>query len=140
MNETILKATQDLGSLLRDSAEFDAMQKQEEIALADSDLQGLYREYSLLRQNMQQEEMESEPDHGAIEALTLEISRLEQTLSQNDSLAVLNKSREGFNRLMQEVNDVLENTLNPKQNSDEFEDGGCGSGGCAGCSGCGSSR
>ena len=140
MNETILKATQDLGSLLRDSAEFDAMQKQEEIALADSDLQGLYREYSLLRQNMQQEETESEPDHGAIEALTLEIGRLEQTLSQNDSLAVLNKSREGFNRLMQEVNDVLENTLNPKQESDEFEDGGCGSGGCAGCSGCGSSR
>lgn len=140
MNEAILKATQDLGSLLRDSAEFEAMQKQEEIALADTDLQGLYREYSLLRQNMQQEELESEPDHGAIDALRLEIDRIEQTLSQSDSLAVLNKSREGFSKMMQEVNDVLENTLNPKEELDEFDDGACGSGGCAGCSGCGSTR
>lgn len=137
MNEAILKATQDLGSLLRESTEFAAMQKQEEAALADTQLQSLYREYSLLRQNMQQEELESEPDHGAMDALRLEISRIEETLSQSDSLATLNKSREGFSHLMQEVNNILENTLNPKE---EHEESACGSGGCAGCSGCGTTR
>ena len=87
--------------------------------------------------NKQQEEMESEPDHGAIDALNMEITRLEEVLSQNSGLATLNKSREGFNQLMQEVNGVLEATLNPQE---EFEDGGCGAGGCAGCSGCGPER
>ena len=140
MNDAILKATQELGQLLRESAEFEAMQKQEESALADSDLQGLYREYSLTRQNKQQEEMESEPDHGAIDALDMEITRLEGELSQSSGLNTLNKSREGFNTLMQEVNGVLEATLNPQEESDEFEDGGCGAGGCAGCSGCGPER
>ena len=137
MNDAILKATQELGQLLRESAEFEAMQKQEDLALGDSDLQGLYREYSLTRQNKQGEEMASEPDHGAIDALNMEITRLEEVLSQNSGLATLNKSREGFNQLMQEVNGVLEATLNPQE---EFEDGGCAAGGCAGCSGCGPER
>lgn len=139
MNDAILKTTQELGQLLRESKEFEAMQKEEESALLDQELQGLYREYSLCRQNMQQEEMETEPDHGAIDALQMEIDRLQAELSQSDSLSTLNHAREGFSKLMQEVNSILEATLNPQ---DELEDSaeGCGPGGCAGCSGCGNSR
>ena len=140
MNDAILKATQELGFLLRESNEFEALKKQEETTLADSDLQGIYREYALARQNMQEEELQSDPDQGAIDSLLEEISRIEQNLSESDNLALLNKSREGFGQLMQEVNNVLEATLNPQEEADEFDDGGCASGGCAECGGCGSSR
>ncbi len=139
MNDTILAAAQQLGVLLRESEEFTIMQEKEVDALLDNELQGQYREYALARQNLQETEMQPERDEEAIDKFRMEISRLESELSQGETLTALNAARAGFDRLMQEVNTVLEDVLNPKDEEDEyFMGGGCGSsGGCAGCSGCG---
>ena len=93
---------------------------------------------TLSRQNLQEAEMQPERDEDAIEKLRMEITRLESELSQGETLNALNTARAGFDRLMQQVNSVLEEVLNPRDEEEEaFMGGGCGSaGGCAGCSGC----
>ena len=138
MNDAILTAAQNLGVLLRESEEFTLMQEKEVDALLDNELQGQYREYALSRQNLQEAEMQPERDEDAIEKLRMEITRLESELSQGETLNALNTARAGFDRLMQQVNSVLEEVLNPRDEEEEaFMGGGCGSsGGCAGCSGC----
>ena len=138
MNDAILTAAQNLGVLLRESEEFTLMQEKEVDALLDNELQGQYREYALSRQNLQEAEMQPERDEDAIEKLRMEITRLESELSQGETLNALNTARASFDRLMQQVNSVLEEVLNPRDEDEEaFMGGGCGSaGGCAGCSGC----
>ena len=138
MNDAILTAAQNLGVLLRESEEFTLMQEKEVDALLDNELQGQYREYALTRQNLQEAEIQPERDEDAIEKLRTEIARLESELSQGETLNALNTARASFDRLMQQVNSVLEEVLNPRDEEEEaFMGGGCGSaGGCAGCSGC----
>ena len=138
MNDAILTAAQNLGVLLRESEEFTLMQEKEVDALLENELQGQYREYALTRQNLQEAEMQPERDEDAIEKLRMEITRLESELSQGETLNALNTARASFDRLMQQVNSVLEEVLTPRDEAEEaFRGGGCGSaGGCAGGSGC----
>ncbi len=135
MNDAILQAAQNLGNLLRESEEFTAMQQKEVDALLDNDLQGLYREYALARQNLQEAQMQPQPDETAVDSLRSEVSRLEGELGEDRTLQALTASRNGFERLMQQVNGVLESILNPHDEEEEAF-GGCG-GSCAGCHGCG---
>lgn len=136
MNDAILQAAQNLGNLLRESEEFTAMQQKEVDALLDNDLQGLYREYALARQNLQEAQMQTPPDDTAVDSLRGEVSRLEGELGEDRTLQALTASRNEFERLMQQVNGVLESILNPHDEEEEAF-GGCGGGGCAGCHGCG---
>ncbi len=140
MNDSIFAAAQKLGQLLRESDEFTAMQEKEVDALLDNELQGQYREYAQARQALQEAQMQPEPDTAAIDTMRMDINKLEMELSQGETLTALNAAREGFDRLMQQVNSVLEDVLNPKDEEDEAAmAGGCGSGGgCSSCSGCGS--
>ncbi len=139
MNDAILSAAQQLGILLRESEEFTTMQEREVDALLDNELQGQYREYALARQSLQEAEMQPERDEDSIVQFRMEISRLESELSQGETLISLNTARAGFDRLMQQVNTVLEEVLNPKDEEEEaFMGAGCGTAsGCDGCSGCG---
>jgi len=135
MNDAILQAAQNLGNLLRESEEFTAMQEKEVDALLDNELQGQYREYAQARQNLQEAQLQNEQDTGAIEKIRQEITRLESELSQGATLKALTAARGEFQRLMQQVNGVIESILNP-QDEEEEAFGGCG-GSCAGCHGCG---
>ena len=134
MNEQIIQAALNLAQLIAQSAQYKLMQEFEQEALQDDALQAEYREYILLRQQMQEMTQEENADPDTMVDLDKQVRELETKLQNMDNMSQLNDAREAFSSLMDEVNVTLQSILSPK---DETEGSSCGSGGCAGCQGCG---
>lgn len=136
MNQEIQQAAWALAEEIAQSEEFLLMQQREDEALADEALQGQYREFLQLRQQLQEEASQKEPDKEKLGSLSADIERVQGLITGADSMVALNDAREAFSTLMERVNIEIQQVLHPDV---EDEEGGCGSaGGCAGCSGCGS--
>lgn len=136
METNIRLAAEALGQQLLASQAFIAMQEAEEAALEDTLLQEQYREYALLRQQLQELMAQESPDNEEIASLSADIDRVQNGLQAMDNMDRLNQARGDFNQLMEDVNAVLQGILVPQEDLDEdFQ--GCGGGGCAGCTGCG---
>ena len=136
MEANIRLAAEALGQQLLGSAAYTAMQEAEEAALEDSMLQEQYREYALLRSQLQELMAQESPDNEEIASLSADIDRVQNGLQAMDNMDRLNQARGEFSQLMEDVNMVLQGILAPQDDMDEdFQ--GCGGGGCAGCSGCG---
>lgn len=112
------------------------MQQAEEAALEDETLQEQYREYALLRQQLQELMTQENPNNDEIASLSADIDRVQNGLQAMDNMDRLNQARGDFSQLMEEVNMVLGSILSPQEEYDEDLQG-CGGGGCAGCTGCG---
>lgn len=134
MNEQIRQTAQQLAELITQSAQYTLMQEREHEALQDDALQAEYREYVLLRQQMQEMMQEENAQPDAMVDLDAQVKELEAKLQNMDNMSRLNEAREAFSSLMDDVNMELQSILAP---GDETEGSACGSGGCAGCQGCG---
>ena len=135
MNEQIRQAAQNLAQLIAQSAQYTLMQEREQEALKDDALQAEYREYVLLRQQMQEMTQEEDAAAETMVDLDAQIKEMEAKLQGMDNMSQLNDAREAFSSLMDEVNMELQGILAPE---DEMQGSSCASGGCAGCQGCGS--
>ena len=136
MNQEIQQAAWALAEEIAQSEEFNLMQQREDEALEDEALQGQYREFLQLRQQIQEEMGQDKPDQAKVAALTDDMERVQGLIQGMDSMMKLNDAREAFSTLMEMVNIEIQQVLHPDE--DDEEGGGCGSaGGCAGCSGCG---
>lgn len=135
MNEQIRQAAQNLAQLIAQSAQYTLMQEREQEALKDDALQAEYREYVLLRQQMQELTQEEDAAADTMVGLDARIKEMEAKLQNMDNMSQLNDAREAFSSLMDEVNMELQVILAPE---DEAQESSCASGGCAGCHGCGS--
>ncbi len=135
MNEQIRQAAQNLAQLIAQSAQYTLMQEREQEALKDDALQAEYREYVLLRQQMQEITQEEDAAAETMIDLDARIKEMEAKLQNMDNMSQLNDAREAFSSLMDEVNMELQGILAPE---DETQEPSCASGGCAGCHGCGS--
>lgn len=135
MNQEIQQAAWALAEEIALSPEFQTMQQREEEALEDEALQGQYREFLQLRQQIQEEAGLDQPDKEKLGTLSADLERVQGLIQGMDSMVALNDAREAFSTLMERVNIEIQQVLHP---DDDDEEGGCGSaGGCAGCSGCG---
>ena len=135
MNELIRQAAQTLAQMIAQSAQYTLMQEREQEALKDDALQAEYREYVLLRQQMQEMTQEEDAAAETMVDLDAQIKEMEAKLQNMDNMSQLNDAREAFSSLMDEVNMELQSILAPE---DEMQGSSCASGGCAGCQGCGS--
>lgn len=135
MNEQIRQAAQTLAQLIAQSAQYTLMQEREQEALSDDALQAEYREYVLLRQQLQEVTQEEDAPADTMVELDKQIREMEAKLQNMDNMSQLNDAREAFSSLMDEVNMELQSVLAPQE---EMQGSSCGSGGCAGCQGCGS--
>lgn len=135
MNEQIRQAAQNLAQLIAQSAQYTLMQEREQEALKDDALQAEYREYVLLRQQMQEMTQEEDTAADTMVGLDARIKEMEAKLQNMDNMSQLNDAREAFSSLMDEVNMELQVILAPE---DDAQESSCASGGCAGCHGCGS--
>ncbi len=136
MEQNVRLAAEALGQQLLNSEAYTAMQQAEEAALEDETLQEQYREYALLRQQLQELMTQENPNNDEIASLSADIDRVQNGLQAMDNMDRLNQARGDFSQLMEEVNMVLGSILSPQEEYDEDLQG-CGGGGCAGCTGCG---
>lgn len=128
--EQILEKARELGEMLAQSEEFTELGQLEEAAMADPDIEALYAQFADIREKQETLEMAEEADGVAADNLQRELDELEEQLSQRPEIKSLESARARFGMLMDQVNRVLQITL------EGGEADSCGEGGCAGCQGC----
>lgn len=133
MNEHIFELAIQLGEAIKESETFTKLNEIEERANSSEQLVRLSSEFDNLRYQMQELTMADNPDNEQISAITRRMSEIKRNMLDNADMKSLQKAREDFSNLMNEVNRQLQGVLNPESLNDGCA--GCG-GGCSSCSGC----
>lgn len=131
MSENVMEKAQALANALRFSPEFILMRAAEDAANQDEYLTNLYREYEQKRAEVEQIAVQDDPDYEDMKARTHELEELQAQYNDHPLAKAVKQSRNNFAAMMRQVNDTLQQALNPEGTKAR----GC-SGACSVCSGC----
>lgn len=131
MNE-VFKRTRLLGEALLESEEYKAVKAAETKAMASKEAAELVGKFIEKRSEMEQIMRSGEKDWAKVQRLTEEIDELKHAMDENEDLIALDRARDTFSDLINQINSVLHFIVSGETDSGEE---GC-SGNCAGCGGC----
>ena len=131
MSENVMQKAQALANALRFSPEFILMRAAEDAANQDEYLTGLYEKYESMRAEVEQLAAADEPDYEQMKEKTHALEELQAEYYDHPLAKAVKQSRSNFAAMMREVNDTLQQALNPEGTKAR----GC-SGACSTCSGC----
>ena len=129
--DMIFQKTRELGQAIAESEVYKRMKEIEERALQNEEAAQTMGQYLEKRTQIQTMLSEENPDPVAMKTLSDEMDQLQERLNMIDDIVELNRARNEFTELINQVNQVLQFivTGNMEQPS------GC-SGNCGSCSGC----
>ena len=134
MNEVFAK-TRELGEALMKSEEYAAMKQAEDIAMANSEAAELMARYLEHKSQLEELMHGDVPNPEAMAQHGQAMEELQRQLQENEDIVRLTQTREAFNSLISQVNQVLRFIITGQMDEDSPEEGGC-SGSCATCRGC----
>ena len=131
MSENVMRKAKALAEALRFSPEFILMRAAEDAANQDEYLTNIYQEYEQKRAEVEQLAVQDDPDYEAMKARTHELEELQAQYNDHPLAKAVKQSRNDFAAMMREVNNTLQQALNPEGTKAR----GC-NGACSTCSGC----
>ena len=131
MNE-VFQRTRLLGEALLESEEFKAVKQAEQKAMSNPEAAQTVGRFIELRGEMEDIMRADEKDWARVQSLTEEMDKCKRYMDQNEDLIALDKARNDFSELINQINSVLHYLVTGDMDSGE---GSC-SGDCAGCGGC----
>ena len=130
MSREIYDKIAELGQLVTQSNEYQAMKQAEKTGEADPALSACVAQYMGKRTLLEKETAKDDKDFDAIGELTRELDDISTRMYQLPAYAEMQQARKQFNALMQGIVEVLQNVVEP--------DVQCScSGNCESCGGCG---
>ena len=132
MNE-VFEKTRELGEALLRSEEYLAMKAAEEKALSNEEASKVVGRFLELRGQMETLMSDNEKDWAKVQAVTDEIEECKKKMGEIDDLIALDKARDDFGALINNINSVLHFIVSGTMENDE--EGGC-TGSCETCGGC----
>ena len=133
MNE-VFEKTRELGEALLNSEEFKAVKTAENIAMGDKEAAEVVGRYIELKSQMETLMSSAEKDWGEVQRVTYEINDCKEKMDSIDSLIALDRARDAFSELINQVNNVLRFIVTGEMAQEES---GC-TGSCSTCGGCSS--
>ena len=134
MNE-VFEKTRELGEALLRSDEYKKVKEAEERATANAEAAQVVGQFIEKRNEMQQLMSENDKDWEKVGKLSDEIEELKAKMDSIDDLIALDKARDKFGELINQINSVLHFIVTGEIESDDNEESGC-TGSCATCGGC----
>ena len=131
MSENVMQKAKALAEALRFSPEFILMRAAEDAANQDEYLTNIYQEYEQKRAEVEQLAVQDDPDYEDMKARTHELEELQAQYNDHPLAKAVKQSRNDFAAMMREVNNTLQQALNPEGTKAR----GC-NGACSTCSGC----
>ena len=131
MSENVMQKAKALAEALRFSPEFILMRAAEDAANQDEYLTNIYQEYDQKRAEVEQLAVQDDPDYEDMKARTHELEELQAQYNDHPLAKAVKQSRNDFAAMMREVNNTLQQALNPEGTKAR----GC-NGACSTCSRC----
>ncbi len=130
MNEVFDK-TRQLGEALLQSEEYKKVKAAEQKAMANEDAARAVGRFLELRGQMEEIMRASEKDWAKVQSISDEMNECRRFMDENEDLCALDKAREEFSELINQINGVLRFIVTGEMDDRD----GC-SGDCSGCGGC----
>lgn len=128
----VLEKAAELGRALCDSREYIEYEEARQLVDGDASASNLIDNYNYTETALMEMLDNGEESEERTEAYSDTLQDLREQILTNSSLARLAQAQSNFQYLMDQVNDIIGQYINPRE---EGENGGCG-GSCSGCQGC----
>lgn len=129
----VFEKTRELGEALLRSEEYLNMKQAEERALSNAEASHVVGRFLELRNEMETLMSDNEKDWAKVQSVADEIEQCKTKMGEIEDLQALDKARDDFGALINNINSVLHFIVSGTMENEE--DGGC-SGSCETCGGC----
>ncbi len=130
----VFEKTRELGDALMQSEEYIAMKAAEETAMANAEAAELMSRYLEHKSRLEEALHSGNPDPDEIARQGEAMETLKRQFQEVPDIMAMNRAREGFDRLINQVNQVLQFIITGEMGDPDSE-GGC-TGSCETCPGC----
>lgn len=126
---TVIEKANELGLMLKESAEFNRLQKAQEAQMADTDAQLMLMNYNKKRDELVARASKENITKDEMQAIRNEMEAEFNKLNQNAKIVEFIEAMQQFNEMMEQVNQIVTSYVYPKHSD------GC-NGSCDSCGGC----
>ncbi|MEE3427692.1 MAG: YlbF family regulator [Ruminococcus sp.] len=132
----IIDMTRELGKLLQQEDSYKNMRAAESKADADTELQGLIKDFNLKRLSVNVETQKTEKDGEKIAQLNKEMQKVYADIMANENMKAYNEAKQEFDKISGRVMTILQNCIAGEDPETTDFDASC-TGSCSTCGGCG---
>lgn len=132
----IIDMTRELGKLLQQEDSYKNMREAESKADADTELQGLIKDFNLKRLSVNVETQKTEKDGEKIAQLNKEMQKVYADIMANENMKAYNEAKQEFDKISGRVMTILQNCIAGEDPETTDFDASC-TGSCSTCGGCG---
>ncbi len=126
---TVVEKANELGLMLKESAEFKRLQKAQEAQMADTDSQLMLMNYNRKRDELVARASKENITKDEMQEIRNEMEAEFNKLNQNAKIVEFIEAMQQFNEMMEQVNQIVTSYVYPKHSD------GC-NGSCESCGGC----
>jgi cell fate (sporulation/competence/biofilm development) regulator YlbF (YheA/YmcA/DUF963 family) len=131
-----IEMTRELGKLLQQEDSYKNMRAAESKADADTELQGLIKDFNLKRLSVNVETQKTEKDGEKIAQLNKEMQKVYADIMANENMKAYNEAKQEFDKISGRVMTILQNCIAGEDPETTDFDASC-TGSCSTCGGCG---
>lgn len=128
--------TRELGKLLQQEDSYKNMRAAESKADADTELQGLIKDFNIKRLSVNVETQKTEKDGEKIAQLNKEMQKVYADIMANENMKAYNEAKQEFDKISGRVMTILQNCIAGEDPETTDFDASC-TGSCSTCGGCG---
>lgn len=128
--------TRELGKLLQQEDAYKNMRAAESKADADTELQGLIKDFNIKRLSVNVETQKTEKDGEKIAQLNKEMQKVYADIMANENMKAYNEAKQEFDKISGRVMTILQNCIAGEDPETTDFDASC-TGSCSTCGGCG---
>lgn len=132
----IIDMTRELGKLLQQEDSYKNMRAAESKADADTELQGLIKDFNIKRLSVNVETQKTEKDGEKIAQLNKEMQKVYADIMANENMKAYNEAKQEFDKISGRVMTILQNCIAGEDPETTDFDSSC-TGSCSTCGGCG---
>lgn len=131
-----IEMTRELGKLLQQEDSYKNMRAAESKADADTELQGLIKDFNIKRLSVNVETQKTEKDGEKIAQLNKEMQKVYADIMANENMKAYNEAKQEFDKISGRVMTILQNCIAGEDPETTDFDSSC-TGSCSTCGGCG---
>lgn len=131
-----IEMTRELGKLLQHEDSYKNMRAAESKADADTELQGLIKDFNIKRLSVNVETQKTEKDGEKIAQLNKEMQKVYADIMANENMKAYNEAKQEFDKISGRVMTILQNCIAGEDPETTDFDASC-TGSCSTCGGCG---
>lgn len=131
-----IEMTRELGKLLQQEDSYKNMRAAESKADADTELQGLIKDFNIKRLSVNVETQKTEKNGEKIAQLNKEMQKVYADIMANENMKAYNEAKQEFDKISGRVMTILQNCIAGEDPETTDFDASC-TGSCSTCGGCG---